>query len=274
MSNYIINDDHYYTIFSYHQNENSIKRYFEDEFNIEKKMLQKVNIFNKDELPELKAPPKGMFEAVFGGRTESQDNTEFDIDNAINLYEAMRINRVQAADKRLWAYLCHDPYFNFIKKRYTPQKSFQYYDINKYYEYDGQEQKTIKNYIETRFFTGTDNRTLGRNGISFYWWATELTHSPWDRYDGIDKRDDQYYYTKYVVNNPDIWASIFERITGQEPSIIFNLLDVIIENDLKRNQYRELVKKIRSDLHIFQYSMLASGKIKKRINHLLGTINT
>ena len=88
MSNYIINDDHYYTIFSYHQNENSIKRYFEDQFNIEKKMLQKVNIFNKDGLPELKAPPRGMFEAVFGGRTESQDNTEFDIDNAINLYSS------------------------------------------------------------------------------------------------------------------------------------------------------------------------------------------
>jgi len=253
---------------AYHLSDNDIKKYFEDSFIISEKQLQSASIF-KNEAPELKLNNEISFGRILGfNRQENHSDT--DLENCIKLYESMDLNRVQASDERLWAYLCHVPYYSYVKNRYKPQRDMKILELDKYYEYDDPDKKTLRNYIKNRFFTTSDNRSLGRNGIAFLWWAAELTRSPWEKYEGIPKDNkDDYHYTKIIINEPDIYSSTFERTIGKEQNIIFPLLDVIKTNDLGRKAYRELIKKINSEAHLLNFSVLNYSEIIKLMEKLI-----
>ena len=269
MGNFIINENHYDSLNQYHQNDKDIKMYFGDNFQLNKKFLQKANVFSGN-VPELKKPKENMFSSILGKSNKDDSSTEFDFDNSVKIYESMNINRVQACDHRLWAYLCHGPYYNYIKYRFTPNRDGKVFDVSKYYEYDDKDKTTVSNYINNRFFTGVDNRTLRRNGIALLWWAAELTHTPWDRWEGIEQSStDKYYYTNHVLKDPDIYQQIFERTIGKEPKIAFALLDTIIENNLNRKQHRDLIKIVNSDVHIFHYASLPYKIIRQKMDTLL-----
>lgn len=272
MCNYIINENYYDTLYSYHQNDKNIRMYFGEEFKLNDKFLQKATIF-KDKAPDLKTPKTNMLSNILYKETHDLKNTEFDFDNAVVLYETMQINPVQACDHRLWSYLCHGPYYNFIKKRYKPNKRNKDYEVEKFYEYNEEIQTTVRNFLTNRFFNTTDNRTLRRNGVAFLWWAVELTHSPWNRWNNIEKRsNDKYYYTRVVLKDTDIYLNTFERTIGKEPRIVFPLLDAIIENKLTRLQYRSMIKKINSDVHLYHYSVMKYKEVRVKIDTLLQTI--
>ena len=267
MYNYIIKQNYYTEYLSaYYTNDVDIRKYFETEFKIPNKNLLKANIF-KESAPKLTVPKENLLGSILGRNDISQNDTE----NAISLYEAMNINRVQASDERLWAYLCHVPYFEFIKKRYKPNKDGTYLKLNDYFKYeDVSKQKTIRNYIKDRFFTSTSSRTLRRNGLATLWWASELTKEPWENYNDIPKGNkDKYHYTKMILEKPDLYSSTFERTLGKEINIVFPLLDCIEDNELGRNKYRELIKKLNSDAHLIHYSLLNYKNIRTRLDILL-----
>jgi len=271
MGNFIINQKYYVEyLSSFYTNDSDIRKYFEDEFKIPKKHLQKAEIFT-DNPPTLKSPKENRLGRLLGVGGSASDNIENDYDNAVSLYESMKINRVQAADERLWSYLCHGPYYNFIKERHKPNKDGTVYELNDFFKYENEKPRiTIRNYIKNRFFTSSDNRSLRRNGLTFLWWAPELTKEPWERYDGIPNQNkDKYYYTKIILEKPDIYASTFERTIGKEPKIIFPLLDCIKENNLGRKQYREVIKKLNSDVHLFHYSLLSYKDVRNKIDKLM-----
>ena len=271
MANFIVNQNYYNEELStFHENDNDIKKYFQEDFKIPKKHLQKAEIF-LDTPPLLKTPKVSRVGKIFGVSGNVTDNTEHDFENAIKIHESMKINRVQASDERLWSYLCHIPYFIFIKNRYKPQRDMKELELEKFYEYENEKDKsTIRNYIKNRFFTSTDNRTLRRNGIAFLWWAVELTKEPWQVYDGISGSEkDKYHYTKIILNEPDIYASTFERTIGKEPKIVFPLLDLIYENNLRRREYRDLIKKLNSDAHIYHFSLMKYDEVKRRLEKLI-----
>ena len=149
------------------------------------------------------------------------------------------------------------------------------YELEEFYNYSAEIQKTIRNYVETRFFTAVDNRTLRRNAVAFLWWAVELTHSPWDRWDNIEKRsDDKYHYTRILLKDTDIYQQTFERTLGKEPRIVFPLLDAIFDNKLSRPQHRELIKRINSDAHIYHYSVLSPKQTRHKIDSLLQAVTS
>ena len=271
MGNYIVNQQYYDEQLSmFHTNDTDIKLYFNDEFVIADKNLQKAEIF-KENHPELKIPAINMLGQIFGGSDTGKQKTEYDFENAVSLHESMKINKVQASDERLWSYLCHVPYFDFVKKRYKPERAMKLLELEEFHQYDNEKDRTtIRNYLKNRFFTGTDNRSLRRNGIAFLWWAIELTKSPWNKYEGIPKEEkDDFFYSKIILDDNDIYASTFERTIGKEPSIVFPLLDCIKENDLGRSQYRELIKKINSDVHLYNYSLLPYKDVRSKIEKLI-----
>ena len=281
MGNFIISENYYDRLFLYHQSDKDIKMYFGYEFELSKKFLQKANIFNGT-VPELKKhkvktlSSEGDVSDMLRGVSDSKDKstdkseTEYDFENAVTLYESMNLNRVQACDHRLWAYLCHGPFFRYIKVRTHPEKGFNHYELENFYNYSADIQKTIRNYLQIRFFTAVNNRTLRRNGIAFLWWAVELTYSPWDRWNGIEKNSkDKYHYSKCILKDTDIYQQIFERTIGKEPLIAFALLDTIIENNLNRKQHRDLIKKVNSDVHIYHYSTLSYKNIRQKMDTLL-----
>ena len=55
MGNFIISQDHYDTLFGYHESDRNIKLYFGEEFELDNKFLQKAKVFN-GKIPELKKP--------------------------------------------------------------------------------------------------------------------------------------------------------------------------------------------------------------------------
>ncbi len=271
MGNFIVNQQFYDEQLSmYHTNDTDIKLYFKDEFVISKKHLQKADIFTNNP-PELKIRKENLLIDILDIGDKSKRRTEYDFENAVSLHESMKINKVQASDERLWSYLCHIPYFNFIKNRYKPEREMQQLDLDKFHEYDDKDRTTIRNYIKNRFFTSSDNRSLRRNGLAFLWWAIELTRAPWEQYEGIPKQEkDNYFYSKIILDDNDIYASTFERTIGKEPGIVFPLLDCIEENSLGRSKYRELIKKLNSDIHLFHYSLMSYNDVRKKIDLLIG----
>lgn len=263
MSNYILKESSLQDIKKYHENDNDIKKYFNTKFELKNDQLQPVRIFNQNP-PELKFRKQNWLGSLLG-----TDITEFDFENSVKLFESLSLSPVQASDQRLWAYLSHGPYFEYVKNRYVPQKNKKIYKLEKFYEYDNSEQQTIKNYINSRFFTSNDNRSFGRNAISFLWWATYLTCSPWDNYPEIKKKEDKYYYTRILFKGGfDLYQQIFERVLGKEPKIVFGILDFVKNNNLSRNKYRNLIKRINSELAFRNLSFLSQQHINKEIEKI------
>ena len=266
--NYIIKEELLPTLEDYHNNSNEIKRYFSKEnFDLSEKFLQREKVFEGN-LPILKTPKR----SIFNRRKATDDShNKDDLENAIMLYESMKLNKVQASDPRLFAYLCHGPFYKFVRNRYSPEKSFRVYDLDNYYNENEEVQTTMRNYIDNRFFVGK-NRDLRRNGIGALWWACELTHSPWEKFDNIVKKNkDKYHYTKIILDKPDIYQTIFERVYGRETPLIFHLLDFIVDNNLGRKEYQKLTMRLNSQLAFNIFSTQSEDAIKSNFSKLMNT---
>ena len=90
MGNFIIKEQYYAELESFHQNHEKIKMYFEDNFELKDKYLQKANIF-KGQIPDLKVPKESMIGNLLGKKNNDSDHTEHDYENSINLYESMKL---------------------------------------------------------------------------------------------------------------------------------------------------------------------------------------
>jgi len=266
--NYIIKEELLPTLEDYHNNSDEIERYFSKEsFDLSEKFIQSEKVF-EGKLPILKIPKRSMFN--LRNATDDSHNKD-DLENAIMLYESMKLNKVQASDPRLFAYLCHGPFYEFVRNRYTPNKNFDTYDVAKYYTENKEVKTTIRNYIKNKFFI-VNNRGLVDNGIASLWWACELTHSPWDRFDNIKKDNkDKYHYTEIILERPDIYQQVFERTYGRETPLIFHLLDFIVEHNLGRNEYRRLVISLNSQLAFNIFSTQSEDAIKSNFSKLMKT---
>lgn len=250
-----------------------IKVFFNDEIVVQIEDLIPATIFKTDQPPGL-TPPNLKLPFPWRKTDESHSSLKLDFENAKKLYESMDINRVQASDPRLWSYLCLVPYFDYVKKRYSPRTQKQeHLSLKKFYSYKNSDKRTtIRNYIKTRFFTDSDNRSLRRNGLSTLWWAVELTHTPWKRFDGINQiSEDIYYYTRILLNDTDLHQNIFERAYGKDSRVIFPLMNIIKNNKLDRKNKRVLYKKLNSDLAVSNYSVLTIDDIEQRIESILNS---
>ena len=272
-ANYIIKPKFLDDLKGFVDNDNKIKMYFADRFEIDIKYLQGAKLF-KSKCPELKVPKSSWIKKLLSesiGIGEKSESLEHDFENAVTLYESLNLNRIQASDPRLWTYLCHVPYYTYIKKRHLPRTAKnKYLDIDKFYEYSESEQQTIKNYIKQYFFTGSDNRTLRRNALSRLWWAVELSIEPWDRYDGVKKiSDDKYYYTKVLIEDTNLYQGMFERVFGKNPKMLFPIIDLVIEKKLAKDSKANLFKQVNSILAFRNLSNMNYDEIKQEFGDLV-----
>ena len=90
-----------------------------------------------------------------------------DYENAVNLYEAFRdrINPVQAGDLRLWAFLAHSVYWDYMRERWA---------IDMVSEDEGNDE-TVKNKMVSRigvryFFGASMAKAFVRHGIARLYW--------------------------------------------------------------------------------------------------------
>ena len=129
--------------------------------------------------------------------------------NSINLYENLQINETQASDKRLWTYLTHIHFWDYMRKEWE-------IDFSK-------DKAKIIDFIRDRYFLNTLNiRSLTHNGISRLWWYTHLT---------LDKsRKDKYELTKVLLSLQDIPVSLLERSIGSNINVRKAVLEFLLEN--------------------------------------------
>lgn len=128
-----------------------------------------------------------------------------DLENAIKLYEYFQgLPLTLASNEKFWAYLTHTSFWDYMCQRWPISAA------------EGDEIEFIK----TRYFFSTKNKTFYRNGLSRLWWFVHLT------YDSTKK--DPYYYTRIILSYQDLANLIIETISlSRNKTVLKTVLEVI-----------------------------------------------
>lgn len=149
----------------------------------------------------------------------------FDAENSIMLHQALDITITQAIDERLWAYLTHVTFWEYMRNRW---------DISKL------EDPTAV--IKERFFFSGGDRRFTRNGIARLWWAAEITKD--------NNRTDPYELTKVLFTTQDIAQNLLERSFSRNVNLTRAILSVLSKMDQavysNVERYRNLMKYFNS----------------------------
>jgi hypothetical protein len=162
------------------------------------------------ELPELIVP--------------TSDSELFELENTVILHSALRnLNRSQAADDRLWSWLAHGPYWQYMRKRWPIS-----------------EESNKVNYVREHYFLG-GARSLVRHGLARLWWFGQATYMP--------EAADPYVLTKLLLETTDARQSIMERQFWRNQRILHPFLrriahwrDRKIDMYTPRERFRGLCK--------------------------------
>ncbi len=183
--------------------------------------------YELDQFPCAEEFPKGdteismpKVELVF---PEGKDNLK-DLENTKIVYDAYRgLTPTQASDARLWTYLTHVTFWDYMKMRWPPSEA-----------------KRPLNRIRDRYFLRSLNlETLTRNGISRLWWYGYLTYD--------ENRNNPWELAEILLSRVDLAAGITERAIGCNAEIRNAILEFLSENPevLKsENRTRELLVKL------------------------------
>ncbi|BAV34772.1 hypothetical protein SCL_2495 [Sulfuricaulis limicola] len=131
-----------------------------------------------------------------------------DTDAATRVHECFRkLKPVQAADERLWSYLCHcEPLYGYVRARWIKQDG----ELN-------------ENAVLRRFFFESKGlRGLTRNALSRLWWYGYLTHE--------DGAAEPYLHTGMLLEYQDTPVGLLERSLGKNPEIVKRVSHYIHEN--------------------------------------------
>lgn len=122
--------------------------------------------------------------------TDDKNKSADDLNNCIKLYESLKnLPLSLASEERFWSYLTHTSYWEYMCKRWPVQEA----------EGDAIE------FIKTRYFFSSRNKTFYRNGLSRLWWYAQLTYD--------NSKDNPYYYTKLMLANQEIANLLIETTT-------------------------------------------------------------
>lgn len=126
------------------------------------------------------------------------EGSKTDAENAKRIHHSLKnLTPSQATDQRIWTYLTHNVYQEYMAARWL--------------------QKVSKGSLE-RYFAGT-NRLLIRNGIARLWWYGYLTYD--------EMRVNPYELTEFALSNQDIVFSLFERNLANSRNWLVNTLGII-----------------------------------------------
>jgi hypothetical protein len=160
----------------------------------------------------------------------------YDLENSIALYqEYFELNETTASDSRLWTYLTHVRFWDYMRKRWPAEKFED--DISENSENEAISNKQIDFIIWRYFLKTTNRRRLIRNGISRLWWYAHLTYD--------NKRSDPFELTRILLSYQDIAQSLLERSFGSNRNVLLTLLDYLNKNKtMSRENIREVIKDI------------------------------
>lgn len=136
-----------------------------------------------------------------------------DINNAPKVHEYLgEMDRANASDARLWAYLAFVTYRSYMNKRWPLEQTAS--------------SEKWKGRVKDRWLLHSSSVTRGklvRHGIARLWWIAHLTYSP-DLVIG-DELGDPYTYTREVFKSEDRINALFDREAGAIPAVFTAVLD-------------------------------------------------
>jgi hypothetical protein len=151
----------------------------------------------------------------------------FDFENTKKLYTALKgISVIQATDERLWAYLTHTTFWNYMRRRWP---------VESYLDKD----KPADAVKERYFFMANRDRALIRNGIARLWWYGYVSYD--------EERDDPFELTRMLLSKLDIAQSLLERSFSRNPDITKAVLSVLKQKEqedssfIDRENFRSLM---------------------------------
>jgi len=135
---------------------------------------------------------------------------KYDFENAKRIYEAYRpMDRTTATDTRLWTYLSHVTFWDYMRKRNSIESQL--------------EEKRGKYILEHWFLNGLSPNTVFRHGIAMLWWGAFLTY---DEKNGSDP----YALTKELFSMLDYTRTIFTSMQGRNNHFTRALLRYVVAN--------------------------------------------
>ncbi len=145
-----------------------------------------------------------------------------DVANAKILYESMKgkLNRLQATDFRLWAFLTHSYCWDYMKTRWN---------------LDEKARDTWTGRITDRYFIAQRSPYM-RNGISRLYWSAELTYD--------ETNSNPYEYLEYVLKWQDLAVGALDRQIGRAKNSILGNLQALKEANLNEDDRRLFFTKI------------------------------
>jgi hypothetical protein len=159
----------------------------------------------------------------------TKGDSKTDYENAVKLYNAFKdkLSPVQASDFRLWAFLAHNTYWEYMCERWaidTPS--------------DDDDDESGSNKIISRigaryFYKASKGKAFVRQGIARLYWSAYLTYDE-------DNENNPYELTEYFLSKQDIFAVSTERSLARNKKLLLAALKVLKEHgDLKRAVIRQ-----------------------------------
>jgi len=213
----------------------------------------KVYIFQDSDLlsSEAKTPNKSISPVLPGtlGKLKSRGYADLEYQNAKILFEAYKgLTPEDASDERLWVYLTHTTFWNYMKKR-----------APKFKENGG-------DYILTHWFLDPlSPKTIARNDVARLWWGAYVTYD--------EKLKDPYALTKQLFSMQDYSRTLIEGVQGRNRNVLHGVLGFVIDNpalfkDRKEAKVRFIMRKINQ---IGGYRLLSSIS-EKEVKDTLTTL--
>ncbi len=159
---------------------------------------------------------------------EKGDNHDFE--NARLMYGTYKkMTRTEASDTRIWTYLSHVTFWDYMKKRCP---------VGAWPEDDKKRKKYI---LEHWFLNGLNSRTLTRQNIAMLWWGAHLTYDP--------ERKNPYELTEELFSMLDYTRTLLSLVQGRNNNFTRALLEYVVEHKklfekAKESKIRLLTKKL------------------------------
>ncbi len=171
--------------------------------------------------------------------SDPSNRSKEDLENAIKLYEHFEeLPLSLASDEKFWSYLTHTSFWDYMCKRWPISSA------------EGDEVEFIK----TRYFFSSKNKTFYRNGLSRLWWFVHLTRD--------STKQDPYYYTRIILSYQDLANLLIETTNlSRNKTVLKAILQVILKvGELEEENKIQKLKNKRVFLReIAKYINLVGG---------------
>lgn len=185
-----------------------------------------------------------------------------DFENSKILYEAFKgnLSPVQASDLRLWAYLAHDTFWEYMRKRWAIDL------VSDDDDEDAGANKLIARIGSRYFFKASKGKAFVRQGIARLYWGAYLT------YDETNAKN-PYEITEYFFSKQDIFAVSTEHALARNKALLIGSLRALKNyGDLKRKDIRKFFVKLNQAGGIVVFDSLTIDSAYKLAQSVLAEV--